>query len=97
MKILGSITGKNLLLTTLGITSVLSTVLLAQILDANTLGGSTFGPNESLEIVLISGDEELQLRVTGKNTTEVVQSLKKIYGDLGKSPFSERYLLYTPQ
>jgi hypothetical protein len=97
MRIRGFMTVKNLLLMTLAITSVSSIASLARTLGDNTSEGNIFGPNESLEIILISGDEELQLRVTGKNTTEVVQSLKKMYGDLGKSPFSERYLLYTPQ
>ena len=64
----------------------------------STSEGSTFGPNESLELQLrASQGEELQLRVTGKNTTEVVQSLKKILKDMEKNLLVERSYHFTGQ
>ena len=66
-------------LRTLTIISVLSIGLQISRTAESTSEESTFGPNESLELQLrTSQGEELQLRVTGKNTTEVVQSLKTI-------------------
>ena len=59
---------------------------------------STFGPNESLELQLrTSQGEELQLRVTGKNTTEVVQNLKTILSNTEENLLVERSYLFTGQ
>lgn len=95
MKIHGSTTAKNLLLITLAVTSVSSIALLTKKLVESTSVESISGQNESLEIVL--GGEELRLKVTGRNTTEVVQILKGMYCNMGGSPFSGRFLRYTPQ
>ena len=59
---------------------------------------STFGPNESLELQLrTSQGEELQLRVTGRNTTEVVQNLKTILSNTEENLLVERSYLFTGQ
>ena len=59
---------------------------------------STFGPNESLELQLrTSQGEELQLRVTGKNTTEVVQNLKTILSNTEENLLVERSFPFTGQ
>lgn len=59
---------------------------------------STFGPNESLELQLrTSQGEELQLRVTGKNTTEVVQNLKTILSNTEENLLVERSYHFTGQ
>ena len=58
------------------------------------IGRKYFWSKRSLEIVV---GEELRLKVTGKNTTEVVQILKGMYCSMVGSPFSGKFLLYTPQ
>ena len=73
------------------ILSALSIGLQTSRMVENTSGESTFGPNESLELQLrTSQGEELQLKVTGKNTTEVVQSLKTILQSMERNLLVER-------
>ena len=95
MKTPGFMTVKNLLLIVLAVTSVSSIGLLIRKQVESTSVESISGQNESLEIVV--GGEELRLKVTGKNTTEVVQILKGMYCSMVGSPFSGKFLLYTPQ
>jgi DNA-binding Lrp family transcriptional regulator len=57
---------------------VLFTVLPVRPPRVNTSEESISGKNESLELLLLVGEEELHLKVTGNNTTEVVQSLKRL-------------------
>ena len=83
-------------LKTLTVISVLSIGLQISRTAESTSVESTFGLKESLELQLrIGRDEELQLRVTGKNTTEVVQSLKMILLGMEKNPSKEKSYLST--
>ena len=70
----GPIRVQLFLLTTLTASSVLSTGLQIYKLGNNTSVENTSYKNESLEVAKVNG--ELRLRVTGKNTTEVLQNLK---------------------
>jgi len=91
MKILGYIMAKPLILAILAITSVSSIVLLISKPTEDTLGENTFTQEESLDLMVRTrNDEELHLRVTGKNTTEVVQSLKPILKNLASSILGEK-------
>tara|TARA_B100000029_G_scaffold490950_1_gene550545 strand:- start:639 stop:1058 length:420 start_codon:yes stop_codon:yes gene_type:complete len=78
-------------LRTLVILSVLSIGLQTSRTVENTSEGSISGQNESLELQLrTSQGEELQVRVTGKNTTEVLQSLKMMLRNMGGGLLVER-------
>jgi len=91
MKILGYIMAKPLILAILAITSVSSIVLLISKPTEDTLGENTFTQEESLDLMVRTrNDEELHLRVTGKNTTAVVQSLKPILKNLASSILGEK-------
>ena len=80
------------------ILSALSIGLQTSRMVENTSGESTFGPNESLELQLkTSQGEELQLKVTGKNTTEALMNLMKNASGLEILPINERLFPYTPQ
>jgi len=82
---------KPLILAILAITSVSSIVLLISKPTEDTLGENTFTQEESLDLMVRTrNDEELHLRVTGKNTTEVVQSLKPILKNLASSILGEK-------
>ena len=82
---------KPLILAILAITSVSSIVLLISKPAEDTLGENTFTQEESLDLMVRTrNDEELHLRVTGKNTTEVVQSLKPILKNLASSILGEK-------
>jgi len=74
----GPIAAISLTAMILGTTTVLFTVLPVRPPRVNISEESISGRNESLELLILVGDEELHLKVTGNNTTEVVQSLKKI-------------------
>ena len=79
----------------LGTTMGLSIALPLRQPAENTSEESIFGPNESLELVLIlETGEELQLRVTGKNTTEVVQSLRRMLEDMDGTILTGKSYLY---
>ena len=78
IQIPGSIVAASLTGLILGTTTVLFTVLPVRPPSVNTSEESISGRNESLELLLLVGEEELHLKVTGNNTTEVVQSLKRI-------------------
>jgi hypothetical protein len=81
---------------TLGITMGLFTVLPVRPPSVNISEESISGKNESLELQLLTTEEELRLKVTGNNTTEVVQSLKKILQDMDGTILSEKSYLSTP-
>jgi len=82
---------KPLILAILAITSVSSIVLLISKPTEDTLGENTFTQEESLDLMVRTrNDEELHLRVTGKNTTEVVQNLKPILKNLASSILGEK-------
>jgi len=58
---------------------------------------NTSGKNESLEVViLLASGEELQVKVTGESTMEVVQSLKRILNSMDGSLLLEKSSPYTP-
>ena len=58
----------------------------------STLGESIFGNEESLDLQLTIPDQgELRLKVTGENTTVVVQSLKKMLSGSERNPLEELY------
>jgi len=78
IRIPGSIVAASLTGLILGTTTVLFIVLPVRPPSVNTSEESISGRNESLELLLLVGEEELHLKVTGNNTTEVVQSLKRI-------------------
>ena len=84
----GPIRVQLFLLMTLTASSVLSTGLLIFKLASNTSAENTSYKNESLEMAQVNG--ELRLRVTGKNTTEVLQSLKPMLNNLVNKTSSEK-------
>ena len=86
MRTPGPIRVQLLLLLTLTISSVSSTGLLIYKLASNTSDANTFGRNESLALEV----EGLRLKVTGKNTTEVLRNLMKNEKVLGIIPSSEK-------
>jgi len=79
IQIPGSIVAASLTGLILGTTMALFTVLPARPPRGNILEENISFQNESLEVVIrLESGEELQVRVTGATTMEVVQSLKKI-------------------
>lgn len=79
MKIPGYITAPLLTGAVLGATLGLFTVLPIGPTAKSTSEENTFGKNESLDLMVRTKDgEELHLRVTGRNTTEALKSLKQI-------------------
>ena len=84
MKMPGPIKAQLLLLTILTTSSVLSTALLIFKPGRSTSVENILPSVESLEVA----KEGLRLRVTGRSTTEVLQSLKKTLKDL-ENPYSE--------
>jgi len=76
----------------LGTTMVLFTRLPIAPRTVRTLEESTFGKNESLDVrIRLRSGEELQVRVTGASTMEVVQNLQRILKNLEKNYSIERY------
>jgi hypothetical protein len=56
------------------------------------LGESIFGNEESLDLQIAIPDQgELRLKVTGENTTVVVQSLKRMLSGSERNPLEELY------
>ena len=86
IKMPGPIKAQLLLLTTLTISSVTSTGLLIFKLASNTSVENTSPSVESLEVA----KEGLHLRVTGRSTTEVLQSLKKTLNILEDHSLNEK-------
>ena len=91
MRMPGSIMAASLTGLLLGTTMVLFTKLPVAPPTVPTSVENTSGKNESLEvIILLSNGEELQVRVTGESTLEVVQSLKRILNSMDGSLLLER-------
>ena len=91
MKIPGVIVGASLTGVLLGITMVLFTKLPVAPPTVPTSAGNTSGKNESLEILVkLPSGEELQVRVTGETTMEVVQNLQKMLKNMDGSLLLER-------
>ena len=98
IRIPGSIVGASLTGLLLGTTMVLFTRLPVAPPTVPTSVENTSGKNESLEVViLLSSGEELQVKVTGESTMEVVQSLKRILNSMDGSLLLEKSSPYTPQ
>jgi len=93
MKIPGPIKVQLLLLTTLTISSVTSTVLQISQRGSNTSEESILHSVESLEVA--KGNGGLRLRVTGKNTTEVLQNLRPILRTLENQTSREKSSVST--
>ena len=97
IRIPGCIVGASLTGLLLGTTMVLFTRLPVAPPTVPTSVENTSGKNESLEvIILLSSGEELQVKVTGESTTEVVQSLKRILNSMDGSLLLEKSSPYTP-
>jgi len=91
MKIPGFIMANPLILAILAITSVTCIALLITPREESILVENTSGQEESLDLMVrTKNDEELHLRVTGRNTTEVVQNLKPILRGLASSILTEK-------
>ena len=97
IQIPGCIVGASLTGLLLGTTMVLFTRLPVAPPTVPTSVENTSGKNESLEvIILMASGEELQVRVTGESTLEVVQSLKRILNSMDGSLLLEKSSPYTP-
>ena len=97
IQIPGCIVGASLTGLLLGTTMVLFTKLPVAPPTVPTSVENTSGKNESLEvIILLASGEELQVRVTGESTMEVVQSLKRILNSMDGSLLLEKSSPYTP-
>ena len=97
IRIPGCIVGASLTGLLLGTTMVLFTRLPVAPPTVPTSVENTSGKNESLEvIILLASGEELQVRVTGESTMEVVQSLKRILNSMDGSLLLEKSSPYTP-
>jgi len=80
----------------LGTTMVLFTRLPLAPRTVPTSAESISGKNESLELIIILPDgEELQLRATGRTTTEVLMNLRQMLNSLGGSLLLEKSYPYT--
>ena len=93
MKIPGTTKVQLSLLMILATSSVLSTGLLISRQAGNTLEESISGRKESLEMAV----DGLQVKVTGRSTTEVVENLSKILIIVDTILLEERSYPYTPQ
>jgi len=97
IQIPGCIVGASLTGLLLGTTMVLFTKLPVAPPTVPTSVENTSGKNESLEVViLLASGEELQVKVTGESTMEVVQSLKRILNSMDGSLLLEKSSPYTP-
>ena len=88
----GPIVAASLTGVLLGTTMVLFTRLPVAPRTVPTSVENTSGKNESLELVLIlESGEELQVKVTGKTTMEVVQSLQQMLTGSERNPLRDLY------
>jgi len=97
IQIPGCIVGASLMGLLLGTTTGLSTKSPVAPPTVPTSVENTSGKNESLEIqVVLQSGEEIQVKVTGESTMEVVQSLQKMYERMDGSLLLEKSSPYTP-
>ena len=88
----GSIMAASLTGVLLGTTMVLFTKLPVAPRTVPISVENTSGKNESLEVTLIlASGEELQVRVTGESTMEVVQSLQQMLTGSERNPLRDLY------
>ena len=92
MKIPGTTKVQLSLLMILATSSVLSTGLLISRQAGNTLEESISGRKESLELAV----DGLQVKVTGRSTTEVVENLSKILIIVDTILLEEKSSAYIP-
>ena len=93
----GSIVAASLTGVLLGTTMVLFTKLPVAPPTVPTSVENTSGKNESLEILVrLQNGEELQVKVTGETTMEVVQNLVMILKNMDGSLLLEKSSPYTP-
>ena len=91
IRIPGCIAGASLTGLLLGTTMVLFTKLPVAPPTVPTSVENTSGRNESLEILVkLQSGEELQVKVTGESTMEVVQNLQKMLKSMDGSLLLER-------
>ena len=91
MKILGFLRENYSTLAILGITTVSCIALLTRPPVENTSVESISNQEESLDLMVRTKDaEELHLRVTGRNTTEVLKNLKQILKSMEKRSSVEK-------
>ena len=91
MKTRGFLRDHLFYLRTLTICTVLSTGSLIFNQVNHTLAENTSGKNASLEIVVIlESGEELQVRATGKATTEVLMNLRQMLNTMGGNLLVEK-------
>ena len=91
IRIPGSIVAASLTGLLLGTTMVLFTKLPVAPPTVPISEENISGKNESLEVLIkLQSGEELRVRVTGRTTMEVVQSLKMILRNMGGNPLAER-------
>jgi hypothetical protein len=96
MKIPGPTWTLFLMVASLGTITVLFTVLPTGLPEKNTLEESTFGQNESLDLLLkVEKEGELQLKVTGANTTVVVQNLLQMLRSMDETRLLDKSSPYT--
>ena len=97
IQIPGCIVGASLTGLLLGTTMVLFTKLPVAPPTVPTSVENTSGKNESLEILVkLQSGEELQVKVTGETTMEVVQNLVMILKNMDGSLLLEKSSPYTP-
>ena len=97
IQIPGSIMAASLTGLLLGTTMVLFTRLPVAPPTVPTSVENTSGKNESLEILVkLRSGEELQVKVTGETTMEVVQNLVMILKNMDGSLLLEKSSPYTP-
>lgn len=97
IQIPGCIVGASLMGLLLGTTMGLSTKSPVAPPTVPTSVENTSGKNESLEILVrLRSGEELQVKVTGETTMEVVQNLVMILKNMDGSLLLEKSSPYTP-
>ena len=88
----GDITAACLVGTLLGTFTVLCITLPMSKTEDSTLDASTFGKNESLDLVLkMENGVELHLKATGATTMDLVQSLNRMLRNTEKNPLEGLY------
>ena len=88
----GDITAACLVGTLLGTFTVLCITLPMSKTEDSTLDASTFGKNESLDLVLkMENGVELHLKATGATTMDLVQSLNRMLKNTEGTPLGELY------
>jgi len=92
IQILGDTWAPCLIGAMLGTFTVLCITLPISRTNDSTLGESTFGKNENLDLMIkLPSGEELHLKATGATTMDLVQILKKMLPNSARNPLEELY------